>query len=938
MHPTPPIHRCLLASCRAQQLAVHPLHVCRVTVARMSSSSEPLLGDGSGADGGRVPPITIGWGSRTSVTVFKTRDGSLVSQQDVASGKAALDGSHAASKARPHPALDQFRATSIAGNDLLSSCLYTAGSCALTGGKLAPFGLALVAFMLYFFRYVYSEVVTAMPVNGGSYNALLNTTSKRFAALAACLSLISYVATAVVSGSDCVIYLKSVWTGLNVQAATVVVLAAFAALTLLGVGESSVVATGMFFLHVITLAIIVVWSIVYGFKTHWDTLGANWNTEYPNIVDGNSGSIIASGTWFTALFFGYSSALLGITGFETAANYVEEMKDSRTYVNTLRNMWWVAAAFNPIISVCAMTVLDMSAIYANSTTVLSAMAYQLGGKGLQTFVAIDATIVLAGSVLTAYVGVCGLMRRMALDRCLPELFMTVNKARGTPHWVIITFFALTSSLFLLLYSPTSSTGITQLENVYALSFLSVMCAFAISAMILKWKRPDLPRMVISSWGYVITAFVFVFAGLLGNIISGPETLPYFVLYFGITIVCVFLMFARTRLLRVIYVILRMLLADKKEAAAQKRKRDALREAHARNEDARRSGDHGAHVVGLTSPEAMLSVNAPPSAGSADKMSGAQQEAVGGMRASVRQALERSDSTMAGWALVTAQAAASGRADPTQPEEGSDEQFLASLLRDGRVTLRYRLFRTLLTTIYSINSKPMVYFAKEGDLPTLNKAVQYVRDNEQTAHLIIIHVVDDTSAVEELSRRLSMEGGADGQDALGSGDAFVAAGAQADRAMAITAPSSNLEGTHRVLELVKDLPPLPATARLVRDNSAILDAVYPKMQIDSLIVRGTRFGPPAVSFLAEYLGVTPNLMFMAMPDVAFPHQFSALGGVRVITRSGKAGERRATAQHLSSVLSDIALDHTRAVTAAHTDVGQTASGMRHRHVAGGTNAE
>lgn len=33
--------------------------------------------------------------------------------------------------------------------------------------------------MLGFFRHVYAEVVTALPINGGTYNALLNTTSKR---------------------------------------------------------------------------------------------------------------------------------------------------------------------------------------------------------------------------------------------------------------------------------------------------------------------------------------------------------------------------------------------------------------------------------------------------------------------------------------------------------------------------------------------------------------------------------------------------------------------------------------------------------------------------------------------------------------------------------------------------------------------------------------
>lgn len=62
-------------------------------------------------------------------------------------------------------------------------------------GPVAPFCLAIVGVILYAFRSIYGEVVTAMPVNGGSYNALLNTTSKPVAALAACLSMLSYIAT-----------------------------------------------------------------------------------------------------------------------------------------------------------------------------------------------------------------------------------------------------------------------------------------------------------------------------------------------------------------------------------------------------------------------------------------------------------------------------------------------------------------------------------------------------------------------------------------------------------------------------------------------------------------------------------------------------------------------------------------------------------------------
>ena len=65
--------------------------------------------------------------------------------------------------------------------------------------------------MLYYFRLVYSEVVTALPVNGGTYNLLLNTSSKKKASFVACLSLLSYAATAIVSAFDAVLYLALLW-------------------------------------------------------------------------------------------------------------------------------------------------------------------------------------------------------------------------------------------------------------------------------------------------------------------------------------------------------------------------------------------------------------------------------------------------------------------------------------------------------------------------------------------------------------------------------------------------------------------------------------------------------------------------------------------------------------------------------------------------------
>ncbi len=43
------------------------------------------------------------------------------------------------------------------------------------------------------------QAVCSLPLNGGSYNILLNATTKGLAAICACLSVLSYLATGVVS-------------------------------------------------------------------------------------------------------------------------------------------------------------------------------------------------------------------------------------------------------------------------------------------------------------------------------------------------------------------------------------------------------------------------------------------------------------------------------------------------------------------------------------------------------------------------------------------------------------------------------------------------------------------------------------------------------------------------------------------------------------------
>ncbi len=95
--------------------------------------------------------------------------------------------------------LGELSATAICGNDISSSCLYVSALAIAYAGQYAWVSLLIVALVLFLFRKIYGEVVGALPLNGGAYNALLNTTSKSTASIAATLTLLSYMATAVIS-------------------------------------------------------------------------------------------------------------------------------------------------------------------------------------------------------------------------------------------------------------------------------------------------------------------------------------------------------------------------------------------------------------------------------------------------------------------------------------------------------------------------------------------------------------------------------------------------------------------------------------------------------------------------------------------------------------------------------------------------------------------
>ncbi|HNO05401.1 MAG TPA: amino acid permease, partial [Flavobacteriales bacterium] len=138
---------------------------------------------------------------------------------------------------------------------------------------------------------------------------------------------------------------------------------------------------------------------------------------------------------------------------------------------------------------------------------------------------IDAVVVLCGAVLTSYVGVTGLIKRMTLDRILPQFLLKENK-RGSSPRIIILFFLLCLSVLLI-----TNGKVEALAGVYTISFLTVMAFFALGNFMLKIKRARLPRPETASTAVVSVALFGVLAALYGNIRMDPEYLVVFLQYF-----------------------------------------------------------------------------------------------------------------------------------------------------------------------------------------------------------------------------------------------------------------------------------------------------------------------------------------------------------------------------------------------------------------------
>ncbi|KAI3643660.1 hypothetical protein MP228_009824 [Amoeboaphelidium protococcarum] len=403
--------------------------------------------------------------------------------------------------------LNQYQATAIAGNDLLSSVFYTVGLSTTAANILSPLSLLSVClFVLYPFRLIYQEIGSQINQNGSSFNCFLlldeklnqshlqlngsptplnsarqarplksaPTLPRLLAAIAAVLSIMAYLFTAIVSANSAANYVSQELGNVNVFGLTIVLLLIFTYVALRGVQESSNVALSIFVIHIISISALSIWGLYYVvFVDQFATLKQNiWVSTYE----------IPPEMQFAQYIAGIGAGMLGITGFESASNYIEQ-QGYKVYKSTLRNLWILVTIFNPLLSAITVASVPLNAITSNLDVALSVVAHTCCGLSFRSILALDAAIVLSAGILTAFVGVAGLASRMSTEGMLPELFLPLSNIYGhqKSSQNIITVF----SVVIIVTFAVFNGDIHILSKLYTISFLGVLSTSISSCIMLR---------------------------------------------------------------------------------------------------------------------------------------------------------------------------------------------------------------------------------------------------------------------------------------------------------------------------------------------------------------------------------------------------------------------------------------------------------------------
>ncbi|KAG9036441.1 hypothetical protein FS837_001686 [Tulasnella sp. UAMH 9824] len=432
--------------------------------------------------------------------------------------------------------LEALRASSIAGNGMYGSVFYAFPAVAAAAGIFSPLALLIACLILFLFRPILRELGSAIRMNGAIYSYLLQSSGKTMALVGAAAIFLDSVATASVSAATASAYLSGEFDGalygMKEAAVALGILALLAVVGLFNLRGSSVLAASFTVVHLATMAILMIASVIAWARHGSHTLRENWELRPRN------GTEVAK-----AIFYGTCLAFLGVTGFETIPTYIENIKPS-SYPRTLDVCIYTVLTLNAPLMLLVYALLPTSDILSGGN-ILSLLAEQVAGKWLRILVVVDCMLVIGGGgVLLGMVAMSSMLQRLAKDRVIPSAFFRTLPTGGA-HWSILFFLFVAVILY-----ASSGFNLVTISSVFAVTFPFVLLLYSVSNILLKFDRDRLPRDYQAKLGVTVLAFLAMVVVLAGNIIPTPKILGLFLAYFIVVLACLVGLQSRIQLARV----------------------------------------------------------------------------------------------------------------------------------------------------------------------------------------------------------------------------------------------------------------------------------------------------------------------------------------------------------------------------------------------------
>lgn len=378
------------------------------------------------------------------------------------------------------PLLSWWLGAAIVGADIGTSLFYSTGVIWPYVGYLAPLVILSVCLLMWLFKTTYEEGCAVSPFNGGAYIMVLQTVGKRIAMVVGALTILSYLATAAVSALSGAYYIDSMdnllnWPKENIMVAAIAPVIVFGLLNIVGIKEPAMI---VFLIATFHFALFLFMDI----RGLW--LALERHADFAIVFKGVQN--------ITPMNFvhGFAAAFLGITGFESAAQIVEQLK-TPTW-KTLKHVYLVVVLLvgitAPLSSYLCLVLLNEAQLKTYNNSLMSGLAFVEGGMPLLTLLVIDAALTLFAAVNTAYVGCIGLCTTMAKQGNLPAFLLRrwdhkYPQLQGYPY-VVLTFMAVSSFMIYLLPGKIEDLG-----QVYGMAFLAVMASFCLGVVLLRVNMP-----------------------------------------------------------------------------------------------------------------------------------------------------------------------------------------------------------------------------------------------------------------------------------------------------------------------------------------------------------------------------------------------------------------------------------------------------------------